>query len=50
MPAAKRHAYRADFKLKAIEYAKEHGNLAAAREFRVNESMVRKWRKVQESL
>ncbi|TWW69274.1 hypothetical protein D4764_18G0000800, partial [Takifugu flavidus] len=48
MVPVKRHAYEAYFKLRAIEYAAENGNRAAARHFNVNESMVRKWRK-QES-
>ena len=45
MAPLKRHSYQADFKLKAIRFAIEHGNRAAAREFNVNKSMVRKWRK-----
>ena len=47
---AKRHAYEAQFKLKAISHAEEHGNRAAAREFKINESMVRKWRKLENEL
>uniref|UniRef100_A0A3P8P7R4 HTH CENPB-type domain-containing protein n=1 Tax=Astatotilapia calliptera TaxID=8154 RepID=A0A3P8P7R4_ASTCA len=47
---AKRHAYEAQFKLKAISYAEEHGNRAAAREFKINESMVRNWRKLENKL
>uniref|UniRef100_A0A669DWZ2 HTH CENPB-type domain-containing protein n=1 Tax=Oreochromis niloticus TaxID=8128 RepID=A0A669DWZ2_ORENI len=47
---AKRHAYEAQFKLKAISYVEEHGNRAAAREFKINESMVRKWRKLENKL
>ena len=50
MAPAKRHAYKASLKLKAIEYAVAHGNRAAARHFNVNESMVRKWRKQEEAL
>ncbi|TWW59230.1 hypothetical protein D4764_06G0007600 [Takifugu flavidus] len=50
MAPCKRHAYDAEFKLKAISHAVEHGNRAAAREFNVNESMVRKWRKQQDDL
>ena len=48
MAPLKRHAYDAEFKLKAISHAVEHGNRAAAREFNINESMVRKWRKQEE--
>ena len=46
----KRHAYDAEFKLKAISHAVEHGNRAAARAFNINESMVQKWRKQEEDL
>ena len=48
--APRRHAYEASLKLIAIEYAVTHGNRAAAREFNVNESMVRKWRKQEDAL
>ncbi|TWW62885.1 hypothetical protein D4764_04G0015320 [Takifugu flavidus] len=50
MAPCKRCAFDAEFKLKAISHAVEHGNRAAAREFNVNESMVRKWRKQQDDL
>lgn len=50
MAPVKRHAYDADFKLKAISYAVQHGNRAAAKEFNINESMVRKWRKQEDDL
>lgn len=50
MAPAKRHAYEAQFKLQAISYAEEHGNRAAARKFKVDESMVRKWRKLENEL
>ena len=36
MAPIKRHAYNAEFKLKAISHALEHGNRAAAREFNIN--------------
>lgn len=42
MAPVKRHAYEADFKLKAISHAVEHGNRAAAKEFNINQAMVRK--------
>ena len=42
MAPVKRHAYEADFKLKAVSHAVEHENRAAARDFNINESMVRK--------
>uniref|UniRef100_A0A7N6B6A5 HTH CENPB-type domain-containing protein n=1 Tax=Anabas testudineus TaxID=64144 RepID=A0A7N6B6A5_ANATE len=50
MASTKRHAYDAEFKLKAISHALEHGNRAASREFNINESMVRKWRQQQDVL
>ncbi|XP_019717182.1 heterogeneous nuclear ribonucleoprotein U-like protein 1 isoform X2 [Hippocampus comes] len=50
MTPVKRHAYEAQFKLRAIGYADEHGNRAAARVFNINESMVRKWRKQENEL
>ncbi|XP_077573837.1 uncharacterized protein LOC144197115 isoform X2 [Stigmatopora nigra] len=46
----KRHAYQAQFKVQAINHAMEHGNRAAAREFHVNESMIRNWRKQENKL
>ncbi|XP_077463876.1 uncharacterized protein LOC144079165 isoform X1 [Stigmatopora argus] len=50
MNDTKRQAYEAQFKIRTIDYAVEHGNRAAAREFDVNESMVRKWRKQEKEL
>ena len=46
----RRLAYEADFKLKAINHAKQHGNRDAAREFNISESMVRKWRQQEDEL
>lgn len=48
MAPAKRRAYEADFKLRAIRV--ENGNRAAARRFGINESMVRTWRKHEDDL
>ncbi|KAF4794058.1 hypothetical protein TURU_105353 [Turdus rufiventris] len=50
MARQRRLAYNGDFKLKAINHAKEHGNRSAAREYNINESMVRKWRKQEDDL
>ncbi|KAF4794673.1 hypothetical protein TURU_099624 [Turdus rufiventris] len=50
MAAEKRLAYDTEFKLKAIGYAKEHGNRPAAREFSINECMVRRWRQQEDDL
>ena len=41
-----RNAYDAAFKLKAINLAVEEGNRAAACYLGINESMVRRWRRV----
>ena len=49
MPPVTRHAYDAEFKLKALSHALQHGNRAAAKEFNINESMVQKWRKQEAS-
>lgn len=38
MAPVKRHAYLAQFKLQAIEYAAQYGNLVAVRHFDLNES------------
>lgn len=43
-------SYTAAFKLKAIEYALEHGNRAASRHFGFNEFCVRYWRRQQDEL
>lgn len=48
--SVKRHAYKVDFKLKAIIYAVEQWNRAAAREFNINEPIVQKWRKQEDNL
>ncbi|KAJ1178649.1 hypothetical protein NDU88_003891 [Pleurodeles waltl] len=50
MVPVKRHAYEAQFRLQAISYAVVNGNRAAAKEFNINESMVRKWRKQENEL
>uniref|UniRef100_A0A8C3U9Z3 HTH CENPB-type domain-containing protein n=1 Tax=Catharus ustulatus TaxID=91951 RepID=A0A8C3U9Z3_CATUS len=50
MAAEKRVAYDAEFKVKAIDYAKEHGNRPAARAFHINECMVRRWRQQEDEL
>ncbi|KAH1185488.1 hypothetical protein KIL84_018237 [Mauremys mutica] len=48
----KRGAYTAGFKLKVVEYAKQHGNRAAARHFGEppTECTIREWRKMEEKL
>lgn len=48
----KREAYTAGFKLEVVEYAKQHGNRAAAKHFGEppTESTIRGWRKIEEKL
>lgn len=41
----KRKSYSFEVKLRAVARAEEKGNQAAAREFEVDESMIRDWRK-----
>ena len=50
MAPQRRLAYDADFKLKAINHAKQHGNRDAAREFNINESMMHKWQQQEDEL
>lgn len=51
MSKSRRFAYDLNFKIKVICYAKNNNsNRAAAREFGINESMVRKWRKNENEL
>ena len=48
----KRSSYTTSFKLMVIEYAKQHGNRAAAKNFGEppTESTVRDWRREEEKL
>lgn len=46
----KRIAYTAEFKLKAIIFAEEHGNRATERQFGVSEKSVRDWRNKKDSI
>ena len=48
--AMKRQSYTTSEKLKIIQFAEEHGNRAAQREFGIAESNVRLWRKSKENL
>lgn len=45
-----RRSYTAAFKLECAVYAKEHGNRATGRKYKVNEKQVRDWRKDEETL
>lgn len=43
---APRIAYKVTFKLKAIKYADENGNIDAARKSEIHIFMIRKWKEV----
>lgn len=45
-----RQSYTAREKLEVMAYAKAHGNLAAGREYTIEESNIRQWRKQKERL
>lgn len=45
-----RKSYTAKHKLEIINYAKEHGNRAAGRQYGVGEASVRDWKKAEEEL
>ena len=47
---SRRKQYTAAFKLQVIKAAEETNNCAAAREFSINEKLVRDWRKVSHKL
>lgn len=46
----RRNAFNAAFKVNGIDVAVTEGNGAAARQLRVNESMVRPWRRQREEM
>ncbi|PFX12576.1 Pogo transposable element with KRAB domain [Stylophora pistillata] len=50
LAGTKRQSYTVSDKLRIINFAEQHGNLAAEREFGVSESNVRLWRKSKENL
>lgn len=45
-----RRSFDAKFKLRAVEFAEQHGNRAAGREFDVAEKLIRDWRKAHSVL
>ena len=47
MPKGPRSSYTAVFKLEVVAYAEETNNRAAGRKYRVNESVVRRWRSLK---
>ena len=50
LTTVKRQSYTVSDKLRIIQFAEQHGNRAAKREFGVSESNVRLWRKSKENL
>ena len=50
LTTVKRQSYTVSEKLRIIQFAEQHGNRAAEREFGVSESNVRLWRKSKENL
>ena len=50
LAGTKRQSYTVSDKLRIINFAEQHGHLAAEREFGVSESNVRLWRKSKENL
>ena len=50
MPKRQRNSYDSNFKLRVINFAEQHTNAAAEREFGINEKMIRDWRKKKTQL
>jgi len=50
LTGTKRQSYTVSDKLRIVNFAEQHGNRAAEREFGVSESNVRLWRKSKENL
>ena len=50
LTTVKRQSYTVSDKLRIIQFAEQHGNRAAEREFGVSKSNVRLWRKSKENL
>ena len=50
LTGTKRQSYTVSDKLRIVNFAEQHGNRAAEREFGVSESNVRLWRKTKENL
>lgn len=50
LTTVKHQSYTVSDKLRIIQFAEQHGNRAAKREFGVSESNVRLWRKSKENL
>ena len=50
LTTVKRQSYTVSDKLRIIQFAEQHGNRAAEREFGASKSNVRLWRKSKENL
>ena len=50
MPKVQRSSYSASEKLKILQYAKERGQRAAARNFSIDHSMISRWEKWKDKL
>ena len=50
MPKVQRSLYSASEKLKVLQYAKYHGQRAAARNFSIDHSMISRWEKQEDKL
>ena len=50
LTGTKRQSYTVSDKLQSVNFAEQHGNLAAEREFGVSEINIRLWRKSKENL
>ncbi|CAI2163975.1 15028_t:CDS:2, partial [Funneliformis geosporum] len=50
MPKVQRSSYSASEKLEILQYAKDHGQRAAARNFTIDHSMISRWEKQEEKL
>ena len=48
--SAVKKSYEASFKLQVIDYSEKNTNRGAAREFSINEKLIREWRKQKEQL
>ena len=50
MPKVQRSSYSASEKLQILQYAKNHGQRAAAQNFTIDHSMISRWEKQEETL
>jgi len=48
-PTNSQKSYTAELKLRAMDYAKEHGNQAAGLHFQIDESIIHRWVKAADA-